>query len=75
MDILADIEKGYRACSQKYVVVPDREQAIYYALDMLKDGDILVACGKGGERYQEIMGIKHPFSDAVELGKALEELK
>ncbi len=63
LDILSEIERGYRRFSVKYVVVPDREKAIGYALDFLRKGDVLLVAGKGGEDYQEIMGIKYPFND------------
>ncbi len=63
LDILRQIERGYRRFSTRYVVVPDRRRAIAYALAMLQKGDILLIAGKGGERAQEIMGIKYPFSD------------
>ena len=63
LDIISEIEKGYRRFSVKYVVVPDRKKAIEYAMDFLKKGDVLLIAGKGGEEYQEIMGIKYAFSD------------
>ena len=63
MDIISAIEKGYRKCSNRYAIVPDREKAIEYALGLLTDGDILLVAGKGGEAYQEIMGIKYLLSD------------
>ena len=63
LDIITAIEKGYRRFSVKYVIVPDRKKAIEYALEFLKKGDVLLVAGKGGENYQEIMGIKYPFND------------
>ena len=63
LDILSEIERGYRRFSMRYVVVPERKKAIAYALDYLQTGDILLVAGKGGEDYQEIMGIKYPFND------------
>ena len=72
LDILSQIEKGYRRFSQKYVVIPDREKAIEYALDLLCGGDILLIAGKGAEEYQEIMGIKYPFSDHNIIKKIIE---
>jgi UDP-N-acetylmuramyl tripeptide synthase len=30
---------------------------------MLRAGDVLLVAGKGGEAYQEIMGIKYAFND------------
>ena len=63
LDIISEIERGYRRFSVRYVVVPDRKRAIDYALDYLKKDDVLLIAGKGGEEYQEIMGIKYPFND------------
>ena len=63
LDILSEIEKGYKRVSRDYVVVPNRQEAIAYAVDKLQRGDILLVAGKGGEEYQEIMGIKYPFKD------------
>lgn len=63
LDILSEIEKGYRRFSVKYVVVSDREKAIEYGMNFLRKGDVLLVAGKGGENYQEIMGIKYPFND------------
>ncbi len=63
LDIICAIEKGYRRFSVRYVIVPDRRRAIEYGLDFLEKGDVLLVAGKGGEKYQEIMGIKYPFND------------
>lgn len=63
LDIISDIERGYRRFSVKYVVVPDRKKALEYAIDFLSKGDILLVAGKGAEEYQEIMGIKYAFND------------
>jgi UDP-N-acetylmuramyl-tripeptide synthetase len=73
MDILSEVEKGYRRFSLKYVIVPHREKAIEYAMDCLKPGDILLVAGKGGENYQEIMGIKYPFKDNDIIKKTMEK--
>ena len=71
LDIIAGIEKGYRRFSVRYVIVPDRKRAIEYGLDFLQKGDVLLGAGKGGEEYQEIMGIKYPFNDHDIIKKAL----
>ena len=63
VDIIAAIEMGYRRFSVRYAVVPEREKAIEYAVGFLKKGDILLVAGKGGEEYQEIMGIKYAYND------------
>ena len=71
LDIIAEIEKGYRRFSVRYVVVPDRAVALDYALDFLQKNDVLLVAGKGGEEYQEIMGIKHAFNDHTVLTKLI----
>ncbi|MBQ7913525.1 MAG: UDP-N-acetylmuramoyl-L-alanyl-D-glutamate--2,6-diaminopimelate ligase [Clostridia bacterium] len=63
LDIITEIEKGYRRFSTRYVIVPDRRKAIAYALETLQKEDVLLIAGKGGEEYQEVMGIKYPFND------------
>ena len=63
MDIISAIERGYRRRSNRYAIVPDREKAIEYAMQLLTAGDVLLVAGQGGERYQEIMGIKYLLSD------------
>ncbi len=61
--ILAEIEEGLRPHSKKYVIIEDREKATEYALKQLGKGDVLLVAGKGGESYQEIMGIKYSYDD------------
>ena len=73
LDIISDIEKGYRRFSMKYVVVPNRKKAIEYALERLQKGDVLLIAGKGGEEDQEIMGIKYPFNDNDIIEKIIKE--
>ena len=50
----------------------DRRSAIGQAVDILRDGDVLVVAGKGHEQGQTIAGVVHPFDDVVELSRALE---
>ena len=51
--------------------MPNRETALDYALDFLKKQAVLFVAGKGGEDYQEIMGIKYPFNDQTVLEKLM----
>jgi len=45
------------------VEIYDRAQAIRYALDMAKDGDIVALLGKGHEEYIEVNGVRSHFSE------------
>lgn len=69
--IIAQIESGVKKNGGKYVAVTDREIAIEYALNLLEEGDILLVAGKGGENYQEIMGIKHSYNDNTVIKKLI----
>ena len=62
-EIISQIEAGIKPSGKKYVTVTDREVATEYALNLLGQDDILLIAGKGGENYQEIMGIKHSYND------------
>lgn len=62
-EIILQIEEGVKKSGKKYVTVTDREVATEYALNLLNPDDILLVAGKGGENYQEIMGIKHSYND------------
>ncbi len=62
-DIILQIEEGVKKYTDDYIIVVDRESAIEYAVDKLEKGDVLLVAGKGGENYQEIMGVKHIYSD------------
>lgn len=49
--------------SDDYVVIEDRAQAIAHAVATACVNDTVLIAGKGHEDYQEIGGVKHPFSD------------
>jgi UDP-N-acetylmuramoyl-L-alanyl-D-glutamate--2,6-diaminopimelate ligase len=48
---------------EKLLIEPDRRKAIELAIGMATERDIVLVAGKGHETYQEIKGVKHPFSD------------
>lgn len=61
--IISQIETGFRTVSDRYTVIQEREAATQYAIGQLREGDVLLVAGKGGEHYQEIMGIKYSYND------------
>ena len=60
--IIAAIAAGARP---PFVAEPDRAQAIATALAAAQRDDIVLIAGKGHERYQELAGVRQPFSDAA----------
>ena len=61
MEIITQIVSG--VSGDGYRVIPDRREAIALGVEMAVPGDIFLIAGKGHEEYQEIKGVRHPFSD------------
>lgn len=59
----------------KYQVEPERAVAISIAINAAKPGDIVLIAGKGHEDYQEIAGVKYPFSDQLVVKLALQDYR
>ena len=53
-DIIAGILPGLEGSGTPYEVVEDRVEAIHWAMDHARAGDVIVLCGKGHETYQEV---------------------
>jgi len=51
----------------------DRAKAIALAISQAAKGDVVLVAGKGHEDYQEIQGIRYPFSDAEWVQNALKK--
>ncbi len=75
MDIIEDIKTGLHKTDGKYVVIPNRKDAIKYCIENAQDGDIIVLAGKGHEDYQEIKGVKYHMDERELIAEVLEELK
>lgn len=61
--INADIKVGLAKSDGKYIEIEDRRSAIWYAMDIAEEGDLIILLGKGHEDYQEIHGVKHHYSE------------
>ena len=73
-DIIRDIHIGFDPTGSAFVDIPDRRQAIRYAISHAEKGDIIAVIGKGHEDYQEIEGVRHHFSDKEEILEAVKLL-
>ena len=62
-EILADAGRYHR--------IPDRAMAVQAALKDCRPGDLLLLAGKGHEPYQDVMGVKHPYSDRLAVEAVL----
>jgi UDP-N-acetylmuramoyl-L-alanyl-D-glutamate--2,6-diaminopimelate ligase len=70
-DIIADIRSSIEKVSSDFIEIPDRKEAIFYAVKNAKEGDIIAVIGKGHEDYQEIEGVRHHFLDSEVIREAV----
>ena len=73
--ILDEMARGAEAAGavlgQGYVRVPDRAEAIQYAVDLARPGDLVIACGKGHEQSMCYGTVERPWSEHDALRAAL----
>jgi UDP-N-acetylmuramoyl-L-alanyl-D-glutamate--2,6-diaminopimelate ligase len=62
MDIIKEIIKGIKM-ENNYEIEENRDLAIKKGIELSKDSDIILICGKGHETYQEVKGVKSHFDD------------
>ena len=74
-DIVNDIITGIEKTEGEYIAIIDRKEAIRYAIENGRVGDVIILAGKGHETYQEIKGVKYDMDDRVLIAEVLEELK
>ncbi len=58
-DVIVGVKKG----KAEVIKIVDRKEAIEYALDIARKGDIILLAGKGHETYTLINGVKLPFDE------------
>lgn len=75
MDIIRDIETGLHKTQGKYIVIPNRRDAIRYCIKNAQNGDIIVLAGKGHEDYQIIRGKTFHFDEREVVADILKEIK
>lgn len=79
--IINDILKGVSGAASKvsnrgdYSVESDRERAIQSAIEVAVEGDMVLIAGKGHEHYQDVGGVRTPFSDLQVAQNALDTWK
>lgn len=72
-EIIKDIRSGMEKTSGQYVEIPDRKEAIRYAIEQAQTGDVIVLAGKGHEDYQEIKGVKYDMDERVLIRDVVRE--
>lgn len=69
-NIIAEVLAGVDSANCE--IIAGRAEAIAHAIGMASRHDTVLIAGKGHENYQEIAGVRHPFSDVAVAGVALE---
>jgi len=64
--IIRDILEGIEAPDDSYCVIENRREAIFWALENSRPGDVLILAGKGHETYQ-IFGKEKTHFDEREV--------
>ena len=70
-DAAPGIPEALRADATRYHRNPDRRATVQAALADCRPGDLLLLAGKGHEPYQEIQGVKYPYSDRAAVEATL----
>jgi UDP-N-acetylmuramoyl-L-alanyl-D-glutamate--2,6-diaminopimelate ligase len=69
IEIIKEITAGIK--KDNFIVEVDRALAIEKAVSLARAGDTLLVAGKGHEDYQEVKGVRYPFSDKEVLKRAI----
>jgi UDP-N-acetylmuramoyl-L-alanyl-D-glutamate--2,6-diaminopimelate ligase len=70
-DAAPGIPETLRADATRYHRNADRRESVRQALSDCRPGDLLLLAGKGHEPYQEIHGVKYPYSDRAAVESVL----
>ncbi|MFZ5523624.1 MAG: UDP-N-acetylmuramoyl-L-alanyl-D-glutamate--2,6-diaminopimelate ligase [Pseudomonadota bacterium] len=68
-EIIAQIIAGMSG--NNHEIIAERAAAIQRAISRAQQTDTVLIAGKGHEAYQEVKGVKHPFSDVLVAKQAL----
>ena len=61
--IIEEIMEGFKGHDTPHTVIPDRIEAIHWAIDNAGPGDVILLAGKGHEDYQIIGHVKHHMDE------------
>lgn len=69
--IIGQIAAGFDAKATPPLAIESRAAAIVHAVQHAAPNDVILLAGKGHEDYQDVGGVKHPFSDLEQAAAAL----
>ncbi|MBX9697084.1 MAG: UDP-N-acetylmuramoyl-L-alanyl-D-glutamate--2,6-diaminopimelate ligase, partial [Alphaproteobacteria bacterium] len=69
-----DIRAALMSTCPEAIEIPDRKEAIAFALKSLRAGDVCLIAGKGHERFEQVGSQKTPYNDFEEAQRQLKIL-
>lgn len=76
--ILAEMAAGAESRggreSETFWRIPDRREAIRFALEQARPGDLVIVCGKGHEQSMCFGTVEYPWDDRIAMQAALSEM-
>jgi UDP-N-acetylmuramoyl-L-alanyl-D-glutamate--2,6-diaminopimelate ligase len=76
--ILAEMAEGAQSQDvqegESFWRIPDRGEAIRYAIHQAEPGDVVIFCGKGHEQSMCFGAVEYPWDDRIAMRAALSEL-
>ncbi|KPU44041.1 UDP-N-acetylmuramoyl-L-alanyl-D-glutamate--LD-lysine ligase [Oxobacter pfennigii] len=72
--IIKDILPGVIKINKEYFVIPDRKEAIKRAINLGKEGDVIVVAGKGHETYQVLKDKTIDFDEKQIINEILNQM-
>ena len=73
-DIIEDMLERVKGKYDNYEIIIDRHEAIKSAINMAREGDMVMILGKGNETYEKLKDKVIYFNDIEEANNALDEL-
>jgi UDP-N-acetylmuramoyl-L-alanyl-D-glutamate--2,6-diaminopimelate ligase len=77
-EILDEMAQGAQEAGgfegQTFYRLPDRREAIRFAVRLAQPGDLVIACGKGHEQSMCFGEVEYPWDDRIAMKAALAEL-
>lgn len=73
--IISDILAGMKGTKCEYVVIPNRKEAIAFALEHGQKDDVIILAGKGHETYQILKDETIHFDEREVVAQVLQEME
>lgn len=73
-DMVAGVESRGGVEGQTFYRIPDRGEAMRFAVSLARPGDVVIACGKGHEQSMCFGETEYPWDDRVAFRAALSKL-